>query len=446
MRNGRVQIIPALFLLANSISWFSLTWVVINEVLTNPALNASFNDILLVSGSYFGALIISAVIGATLLYKKLRGKTALLSWVLIGGLTCLFFAFADGNNISTLTLLSVAIGSSVGVGIPNCLSLFVEYTKTDNRGRLGAVAFFTIQLLTGVFIISMDGLASEYKFLFLAAWRFLGAVSLLFYQPIATVKEERKTLLRTIIRERTFLLYFLPWFLFTLVNFIEAPILEQFIGSDLFSYYFLATTLIASVSALLGGTLCDIRGRKVTGIVGFVLLGLGYAVLSFLSEGPGKQIAQILYVVFDGTAWGILYVTFIFVVWGDIAEGKTREKYYLLGGMPFLFSGLIEVLVQPFVDIVPITTSFSVASFFLFLAILPLLYAPETLSEKLMRTRELKNYVEKAKKAVEKSREKEEDKAQEECEQDKSEPEDDVKFEVGQEEMDKACELADKYY
>jgi hypothetical protein len=45
---------------------------------------------------------------------------------------------------------------------------------------------------------------------------------------------------------------------------------------------------------------------------------------------------------------------------------------------------------------------FSVASFFLFLAVIPLMFAPETLPEKTLKERELKQYVEKAKKTKEK--------------------------------------------
>jgi MFS family permease len=205
----------------------------------------------------------------------------------------------------------------------------------------------------------------------------------------------------------------------------------------------LATTLIASVSALLGGALCDLKGRKVTGILGFVLLGMGYAILSFFSGGSGKELSQILYVIFDGTAWGILYVTFIFVIWGDVSEGKTREKYYLLGGLPFLFSGLIDVLVQPFLGIdIDIATSFSLASFFLFLAILPLLYAPETLSENTMKDRELKNYIKKARKEVAKVQNKEDESPM--CEN--KDEEDSVEFKVKSEDDEKAQELAEKYY
>jgi hypothetical protein len=49
-----------------------------------------------------------------------------------------------------------------------------------------------------------------------------------------------------------------------------------------------------------------------------------------------------------------------------------------------------------------VSAAFSLASFFLFLAILPLIYAPETLPEKRIQERKIKKYAEEAKKVVEK--------------------------------------------
>ena len=200
----------------------------------------------------------------------------------------------------------------------------------------------------------------------------------------------------------------------------------------------MAGILITSVSALLGGALCDFKGRKVSGVLGFILLGIGYAFLTLLER---TQVSQILWTLFVGVAWGLLYVTFVLVVWGDISEGRTREKYYLLGGMPFLLSNLISVLVKPFVEIIPITASFSLASFFLFLAILPMLYAPETLSEKVLKKRELKNYIEKAQKEATKAMRNEEEENKQ-CENEN----DDWEIDVNQEDSEKATELAEKYY
>jgi MFS family permease len=388
--------LSSLLLLINSVVWFSVSWFIIEGLMGE----ASFNTVLIVSSSYFGALLVSAIIGATLLNKKLREKRPLLSWVLLGAVVCVLSAvLAPERNSINLVFVSLPLGALAGLGIPTCLALFSKVTRTTNRGRNGAIAFFLIQALTVLIFMPISSANMDYQFLVLAAWRLVGVLCVFFWMPHEGVAEERQIQLLSIIRERTFFLYFIPWFLFTIVNFVEQPLLEHYFGAELYSLYMMAGILIISVSAFLGGAICDFKGRKVAGILGFILLGIGYAFLTIL---PGTQVSQILWVLLVGVAWGLLYVTFILVVWGDISEGKTREKYYLLGGMPFLLSNLITALVRPFVEVVPITASFSLASFFLFLAILPLLYAPETLPEKVMKNRELKSYLEKAKNEAEK--------------------------------------------
>jgi MFS family permease len=279
-------------------------------------------------------------------------------------------------------------------------------------------------------------------------WRLIGVGGFLFYKPKERKPEEQKTSLLSIIRERRFILLFLPWFLFALINYIENPVLEigmGKIGPDLYNNYVVITNVISSIAAIPAGILCDLKGRKITGIAGFVFLGLGYAFLSVFS-GTGI-LAYIFFMVFDGVAWGILYVNFIFVIWGDLSEGRSREKYYVLGGLPFLLSGLIQVLVQPFAQYINIGLSFSFATFFLFIAILPLVFAPESLSDKIMKARELNDYIQKAIGAVNK-RKPDEKKQTEEKEDQKSEQSTGEEDENSQEtEQDKkARELAEKYY
>jgi len=236
--------------------------------------------------------------------------------------------------------------------------------------------------------------------------------------------------------------------MFTLINYIETPILEIGMNSirpDLYNTYFIVNNIISSIAAILAGFLCDLKGRKITGIVGFIFLGLGYAFLSIFS-GSGI-IAYILFMVLDGIAWGILYVNFIFVIWGDLSEGSSRERYYVLGGLPFLLSGLFQVLVQPFAQYINVGLSFSLATFFLFIAVLPLVFAPESLSDKIMKARELNDYIQKAIGAVNK-RKPDEKKQTEEKEDQNSEQSNGEEDENSQEtEQDKkARELAEKYY
>lgn len=391
------QAFPSLFLVINSLTWFSLTWFVIRDLLQK----ASFNETLLVGLAFYGAFIVSAAVGATFLNRRLRSRVFLLSWVAVGVGMCLVSPFLIDEFVSfKLVVVAFVLGVFVGLGVPSCLAHFADYALIGSRGRFGAVALFAIQLLTVLIYIPVSEFDVFDKFLILAVWRVLGVVAVLLYKPKKELPDGKGIdSLLSIFMNKSFAFYFIPWFLFAIVNFVETPLLEHFFGPELFNLYTLAGIIVTSLTAFVGGILCDLKGRKITSILGFIMLGTGYAILSLFSA---IQFYQILYVIFDGIAWGLLYVTFIFVVWGDLSETGTREKYYLLGGMPFLISGLIEILVKPFVEAIPIYTSFSLASFFLFLAILPLLYAPETVPEKKLKERELKGYIEKAKKTKEK--------------------------------------------
>ena len=105
------------------------------------------------------------------------------------------------------------------------------------------------------------------------------------------------------------------------------------------------------------------------------------------------------------------------------------------------------MLVQPYASYIYTSNiSFSVASFFLFIAILPLLYAPESLSEKIMKNHELSTYVQKAMKVADKetqvftkSQEQSVDKKDEEPPQENEPAEEDKNYEEAQ-------KLAEKYY
>ena len=177
---------PSLLLLINSVVWFSLSWLIIQNLIAEN----SFNNILLVSSSYFGALLISAVIGATLLSKKLREKGPLFSWVSFGAVTCLLSAvLVHGASSINLVFLSPFLGAFAGLGIPTCLALFSEVTTSINRGRSGAVVFFLIQALTVLIYILINSANVDYQFLVLAAWRLVGVISIFFLVPHKKVAE-----------------------------------------------------------------------------------------------------------------------------------------------------------------------------------------------------------------------------------------------------------------
>jgi len=107
--------------------------------------------------------------------------------------------------------------------------------------------------------------------------------------------------------------------------------------------------------------------------------------------------------VMNGISWGILYVLFVVTIWGDISHGAPSDKFYALGVSPFFISKMLQLTINSqIVAAIPISAIFSFTALFLFLAVLPLIYAPETLPEKVIKQIELNSYLEHAQKVKEK--------------------------------------------
>ncbi len=147
---------------------------------------------------------------------------------------------------------------------------------------------------------------------------------------------------------------------------------------------------------MIAGLLCDRIGRKKIVFSGFVALGVAYAIIGL---APLSVISWYLYFIVDGVAWGIFLLIFVLILWGDLSQPGTREKYYALGSVPFFLSYIIpQFLNESLFEQISSFAAFSLASFFLFVAIMPLVFAPETLPEKKMELRRLRNFAEEARK------------------------------------------------
>jgi MFS family permease len=187
--------------------------------------------------------------------------------------------------------------------------------------------------------------------------------------------------------------------MFTLVNFMTIPIQGK-IGEMVSNRALFAAieSIIIALVAVISGFVADKWGRKRLTIVGFIMLGIGYAVIGLSPDLTGS----LVYIISDGVAWGIFYVLFLFTLWGDLSQSGRSDKFYFLGALPYVSSYFMQTLFSGYIKGIEPTTMFSFASVFLFLAVLPLIYAPETLPEKLMKDRDLKSYIEKAKKRAQK--------------------------------------------
>jgi len=391
------DVLVAFALLFNTFSWYILGQSTINKISYGVAEGSP--EKLFIGLAYPFSIILSAVSGAVL-FARTRKALFTTAWVLLGIAASMFSAFPTGSSLPLMLVTTCWLGVSTGLGMPLCLSYFTRSASIENRGKAGGVilfaTFFTAALVL-VFISSFDlGLNA----IVLAAWRgwslpfsFLVSEGQSF--PESDSKRTRSIL--SILRDRTFYLYFIAWMMFAFVNSFETVVLNLAIGEFRF-FVKIVEPAVAGFSALFAGVLSDWIGRKRVLIFGFVSLGIAYSIIGLL---PQLWISWSLYFVLDGMAIGSLWVLFVVVLWGDMSRNGT-EKLYAIGETPFFLVEVFYLLLTPYLALLPQGSSFSLAAFFLFLAVLPLIFAPETLPEKKIRERELKDYIDRAKKVKEK--------------------------------------------
>jgi MFS family permease len=392
--------VVTIILIANAFIWYFYAFNYLSDVVHGSGL-ADFA--ILIYGINFLGIAFSAVLGASLVNRFQRRMPFLLYWMLAGVIISLMVAISNFADFTGLALLSAVLGVYFGLGMPSCMGYFAASTKTEKRARLGGTTFLLIGL-GSVLIGNMGSNNAILTSLILAAWRAVGLVLLIFLKPSKSqIGKNDKISYGSVFSNKAFILYLIPWLMFSIVNDFTFSVTTGF-PEDLVFFSGLVEMVIAGGFAVVCGFLADFLGRKRLAIGGFILLGLGYAVLGFFST---NEIGWWFYTSVDGIAWGIFTTIFIMTLWGDLAEGKGSEKYYAIGGLPYLFSNFARLSIAPLVVEQPAYTIFSFASFFLFLAVLPLIYAPETLPEKTIKERELKSYVEKAKKEAKKAQKKE---------------------------------------
>jgi len=386
------------FLVVNAFPWY----FPLNIFLTNSfySLGIEYRELLLIFGFHYIAVLLFAILGTALVNRVLSRESLISSWMLMGTVCSVLIIFLEANGHLHLYLLSFLLGASLGFGFPSCLAYFSDRFNTERRGRASGITIFGAFI--GMFFIGfvISNLGFTESVLIFTLWRSIGLIVFHMFKPEKIkIKEFVDVSHKSIFSEKSFILYIIPWITFTLVNFSHYPLQQYYWGVETSTVIATTEFGIGSIIALVGGYFSDMIGRKRLVILGYVILGIGYAILGIF---PTNLISIGIYAVFDSIAWGLFALIFSMVIWGDLANNKMKDKYYLWGELPFLISSYISVIIAPYAKIVSISTFFSIASFFLFLAVVPLMYAPETLPEKVIRRRELRSYVEKAKKLREK--------------------------------------------
>ncbi len=428
-----------IILVANAFVWYATILTVLESTIGSvgeePLLEPTYQ--VLVWCIHFAGLIFSALIGSTLA-KRINRTRFLLVWMTLNVASSVtLFALDSVSPIITAALV-LLYGVSFGIGMPSCMSNYSDSIPIENRGKVGGM----VMLVSGISFFAFGAVPFSLLEIGIALsiWRLSSLILFLIVKSSIRIELKRGAdSFKIVLSQRSFLAYYVPWVLFSFVNFL-VPLQPTLVGETA-ETGLLIQTIFLGIFAILGGFFLDIIGRKRIAITGFVMLGLSAAV-----RGIDSTSLSSLYfsAVFEGTAWGLLLVLFLLTLWGDLSYSSPSDKFYALGAMPFFVSMLIGLtLGKQIVDNLPPTALFPFAAFFLFVAVLPLFYATETLPEKTMKDRDLKSYTEKAlkkaQKEAEKSQKKPPDKADRENEKGKEEPEESP-------EDAEARKLAEKYY
>jgi MFS family permease len=387
---------PALVLVLNSLIWFALLTPALGTLVDN--MNLALTENIILHGIYYAGIATAAIVGAFVFPR--RRENYLLSWMLSGCIVTALPLLVNSGQIFLNVIILILAGLCVGLGLPSSLAYFADTTAVENRGTYGGIIWSTVGFGILAFALALTTADLPNTLLALTVWRAAGLLVFFFLVKIRGKLQPSpsKPRFSAILRRRDVVLYLLPWIMFSLINFTEAPILGKVFGESQ-QIIGVVEFAITGVFATVGGIMGDLVGRKRVVITGFVILGIEYAVLSLFAS---FRASWYVYTVFDGIAWGMFASVFFMTLWGDLAENNQKEKFYVLGGLPYLLAGFLPIVVKPFLATIETATAFSLASFFLFVAVLPLMYAPETLPEKKIKERELRDYVERAKKTKEK--------------------------------------------
>ena len=385
-------------LLFNAFTWSYMILMMIGNMTVGnvpvvSALKSSFSTV-------FSIAAAGAGLSGAILSEKMNKLRLLYFWMFLGLLSSIPLLFVNYLTVAHLSLLFILLGISFGLGMPSCLSFLADHSNVENRASLGSFILLASNLSTLPLAVFAATLGSVANALALVAWRGFGLIGFLLMKPKEGAHSigQKRVSFRLVLRDRSFGLYFVPWVVFSLIDTFEKSLLVNFlteVGRDLPNLMLTIEPLVSVVFIFICGILADRVGRKRMAIYGFVSLGIGYAIVGL---APGMRGAWYFYFIVDGIAWSIFFTIFLLTLAGDLSQTNNREKYYAIASFPYVIRSAIPLLFGSALTPISMYAAFSLASFFLFVAVLPLMYAQETLPDKKIELRRLKGYVEQAKK------------------------------------------------
>jgi MFS family permease len=318
--------------------------------------------------------------------------------VLFGTASILLLALFQETNL--LPVLSVFLGFSLGFGLSTCFAILAENTLIEERTRTSALIILELFLMVPLimFVAEAFNLGLTQRVLLVMATRFTCFLPLI-YLKHPVVKINKKLTPLTALVGKNFILYLFPWVFFNIAAGLSfwgtyGQQKNYSLDISLAAFY-----ICAALFGLLSGFIADRIGRRLPSIIGIALGGISFAILGY----SPNALSYLVSVTILGVAWGFLLVVYLAIP-GDIAGYFMKEKFYAFGTiMPLiLYLGINAVPRAQFE--VDISKLFPIISIFLFLAVVPILAAEETLPIKKIQERKMNEHIKKVGKLLQETK------------------------------------------
>ena len=389
---------------SGTLAWYFLLIINISYIFSTITMNDPFWSYYWIGQTLFlGSAIFWAIIGSFAAGRMNRRKL-LTSWITLGTLSTILLILSQGTIFAAAA--SILLGLSMGLGLPSSTALIADYTVAEERARVSGtiilgtfiMAFATIAVAG---LLNLEFLGIIMLFALVRSTSFLGLVLDKCDKPEQKATEKPR-LPSTAYRE--FAYYLFPWVMFSIAGGLAYNLIPTtqeyaaaFVTGKTLRYVSIAVFGLAS------GVAADKIGRKWPIIIGLIVLGASFGLLGFFGITPTNVI---LYLTLSGVAWGSFFVIFLAVP-GDLSVFGFREKFYGIGYMlpiAFLF-GLSAIPGETILAGFSAPSFSQILSFLLFISIIPVLLAKETLDESKIEERKMKDYLKKIGETIQQSEE-----------------------------------------
>jgi MFS family permease len=392
------RFVAVTFVTSGILAWFFLLEVYFVDIFSSFTGNPFW--VFIGEATFFGFGAFSALIGSVI-SEKVNRRKLLWSSITLGVLTTASLAVFQGIVFSLLS--SVLLGISLGLGFPCSTALLADCTVVEERARVSGI----IVLVTFIMVSLAATVASLLSFGLIGVILLCVVLRSTSFLALALDPCEREKgkegSWRSILAYKDFVFYLFPWIMFNMASGLVSFVWLGLQSPDYTTTFRIAVPLRyagAAIFGLISGVVADRVGRKQPIIIGLVILGMSFALLG-LATSP---LSVLVYLTISGIAWGGFMVIYIAVL-GDLAFSGSKEKFYALGmGIPLIIYMSLSAIPTAVGIIVPANVLSPVLSIILFLSVIPVLYASETLPETKMRERRLREHVRKVGKLVEESR------------------------------------------